>query len=245
MKAKLILSIVSFSMCFILFAALSFAWFTLGEDVLGDNGDFNVISEGTDVDIFHLDGGSWKEGEGNYAEVGLIKPGDVLFFKLTITRKDKNVSKLISLNFLEPFLTITDPISCDGETVYVTDLKGNKIKMYDLENDNGKKVVKINDKILYEYTDKLELRDFLITDSIKVYCSDSLSSGDESEILNLPAYDLDETILVNKDFGNSNIIEVYFAIEINQNEMSIEEIDYSKYYAYQYFKLTGIETVVE
>lgn len=244
MKAKLILSIVSFSMCFILFAALSFAWFTLEEET-SSSGDFNVISEGTDVDIFHLDGGSWKEGEGNYAEVGLIKPGDVLFFKLTITRKDNDVSKLVSLNFLEPFFTITDSISCDGETVYVTDLKGNKIKMYELENDNGKKVVKINNKILYEYTDKLELRDFLITDSIKVYCSDSLSSGDESEILNLPAYDLDETILVNKDFGNSNIIEVYFAIEISENKMIKEGVDYSKYYAYQYFKLTGIETVVE
>ena len=65
------------------------------------------------------------------------------------------------------------------------------------------------------------------------------------EILNLPAYDLDETILVNKDFGNSNIIEVYFAIEISENKMINEGVDYSKYYAYQYFKLTGIETVVE
>ena len=243
MKAKLILSIVSFAMCFILFATLSFAWFIMDTEAGGENGDFNVISENTDVDIFHLDGTDWKEGEGNYAEVGLVKPSDVLFFKLTVTKKDNNVTRITSVNFLEPLLKITDAISCEDGIVYVTDLKGNKIKMYELDENNQ---VKIDDKVLYNYNeDKLELQDFLLTDSLRIYCDDSLSTGDETAISSLTPHTILETLTINKEFGSSNILEIYFAIEICEEEMIFDGIDYSKYFAYQYFKLTGIETVVE
>lgn len=243
MKAKLILSIVSFSMCLILFATLSFAWFMMGTEASGENGDFNVISENTDVDIYHLDGTDWKEGEGNFAEVGLVKPSDVLFFKLTVTKKDKSVNKVTQVSFLEPILKITDAISCEDGIVYVTDLKGNKIKMYELDENNQ---VKIDGKVLYNYNeDKLELQDFLLTNSLRIYCDDSLANGDETAISSLTPHTILETLTINKEFGSSNILEIYFAIEICEEEMIFDGIDYSKYFAYQYFKLTGIETEVE
>ena len=214
----------------------------MNTEASGENGDFNIISENTDVDIYYLDGTDWKEGEGNFAEVGLVKPGDILFFKLTVMRKDNTVTKVTSLNFLEPLLKITDSINCEDDIVYLTDLKGNKIKMYELDENNQ---VVIDDKVLYQYNEELELVDFKITDALKIYCDDTLSSFDVASLENLTPYTIKDTITINKNFENLSTLEVFFAIEISEEKMIFNDIDYSKYFSYQYFKLTGIETVVE
>ena len=114
--------------------------------------------------------------------------------------------------------------------------------MYNLDENNQ---VVIDDKVLYQYNEELELVDFKITDALKIYCDDTLASCDVTLLDNLTAYNIKDTITINKNFDNLSTLEVFFAIEISEEKMIFNDIDYSKYFAYQYFKLTGIETVVE
>lgn len=245
MKTKFILSIISFFTCFILFSALSFAWFALSDKATGEGAEYEMYDENVNISISQWDLEDWTEFDQKFANLGLKKPGDVIYLRYTFNRNDNSLNNIVSFKFKEVSSTVSESLFVKDNTICVKDLTNKDVKLYDLVDG---KVLDSNGDVWLSYdstTDVLTLESHKITDVIKLYIDDSLSDPNSADLTTLTAYSLNETVTINKSFDENGIAIVYFAIELNQAEIEDDQNDLSRYFAYQYFKLVGVDLVVE
>ena len=242
MKTKLILSIMSFFVCFMLFSVLSFAWFALGNEVGAGNGDFNVNDGNVKISISLWENDNWVESNQMFLNLGFKKPGDVIYFRFKFHKINNSLTTLNAFSFKNLEAKVSDALFVLDNAIYVKDITNKNVKLYDLMNnqvldDSG------NVWLSYDQTNnKLQLNNHYITDKMNLYVDDSIINPNNINISNLTAYNLTDLVTVNKQFDSEGNVYLYMAVELNLQ--NIENENQSRFYSYQYFKVLGLDLQV-
>lgn len=209
---KLISSIASLACVLLLCIVVVYAWYTSNKYVStsgiqaeSDSKDFTVVLQQLNTETMEF---------GPTLEMNNMNPGDIRYFKLTITNmvgKDSNF--YARFEGISSTIDETEIFAKQGYvyTKYTLNNTVNELKLYDISSN---KVVS-NGKDLYLYSnDSLMLKDYLMQDMIEIYTYENKNNLTLSENHKM----LSDKILFEKNtITKGGILEYYFALKFSDD----------------------------
>lgn len=238
MKNKILLSLTLFISCFLVFIFAVFAWFTLDDISKSDDINTGIIDIDCDVNFEYLNGTSWIKID-KINHIDLINPNDFIYYRLTLSTKKSSEVTISNCRFYNVSSTISDELKYQNNEIYVTDKKNNVIKLYDIIDNK----VLVNEKTLYEIANnQINLVDYKVHNALRFYIVDKQANlnSEVKSFINENGKSLNELLFTEAKITKDTSYSIIFALELNEEAMKLDDIDYSYCYSYQSFIIDSI-----
>ena len=154
------------------------------------------------------------------------------------TKKSKEVT-INNCRFYNVSSTISNELKYQNNEIYVTDKKNNIIKLYDIIDDK----VLVNKKTLYKIENgEIKLDEYKVHHALRFYVIDeqiNLNSKIKS-FVNGNGKTIDELLFTETKITKDKSYSIIFALELNEEAMKLDNLDYSYCYSYQSFFIDSI-----
>lgn len=229
MKFKIVLSIITCSLCLLVFTISTYAWITITKQNNANNINAGLEEKTCSYSLYSYQEDTWVNSNGTDITVSNFFPGTVEYFKLVITNTmNKDLTIKASLKNYSSSLNGELLYNDTTNSVYVTDRANNDIPMYTANNED---YVMIGTDVLYDCTDgTVQLADYKIEDSVLLYL---LENNDTPSLTNSSNIQLNANLITDVTIISTASVTVYFAIEFY-------ETNNDNYYQYQNFNIGGI-----
>lgn len=238
MKNKILLSFTLFISCFLVFIFAVFAWFTLDDNSKSEDINTGIIDIDCDVNFEYLNDTSWIKID-KINHINLINPNDYIYFRLTLSTKKSKEVTINNCRFYNVSSTISNELKYQNNEIYVTDKKNNIIKLYDIIDDK----VLVNKKTLYKIENgEIKLDEYKVHHALRFYVIDeqvNLNSKIKS-FVNGNGKTIDELLFTEAKITKDKSYSIIFALELNEEAMKLDNLDYSYCYSYQSFFIDSI-----